>query len=193
MRYTLLIPLCFLLTILLCCDPKKSTGPDDTPAKKDSTKLYLRTDSEGLEYLSEDKTTTEDSPHTVEHYLYDYSIKDWKAVLNKGIETNKYTFSLWLRADALQGKFHVSLLISHTGIETELASTDIIVPKHDDFKKYTSEVNGKSGGIAGDMLILRMSYSEVSGGGRGELIHGCYVTDYDSHVIFPGDITVRKP
>jgi len=183
--FGLFISFCIVLSLILFCDQKKSTGPDDTPVKKDSTKLFLRTDSE-------DKTTPEDSPHTVESYFYDYSIKEWKAVLNKGIESNFYRFSLWLRTDALQGQFHISLLVSHTGIMNELAATDILVPKHDNFKNYTSEVNGKSGGLAGDMLKLRISYSEVSGGGRGELKYGHYVFDYDSHIVLPDDITISK-
>jgi len=149
-----------------------------------TTKLFLRTND--TEYLSEEQTP----PYTtVEFYFYSNTVNEWKAILGKGIEGNSYTFSLWLAANYPQGTFHVSLLVSHNNVETELASSDITVPSDQYYQRFSTTVEGQSGGSAGDVLILRITFS---GSSRGGLLFG-YSQNSDSHIIIPGVIPVSYP
>ena len=62
------------------------------------------------------------------------------------------------------------------------------VPNDQYFQKFTTTVNGQTGGAPGDLLILRIAYS---GSYRGAIIFGS-TEGTNSHITVPGDIPVSQ-
>lgn len=156
---------------------------------KQFTMLFLR--SNGDYYLSREQTPPpfEGGFTTVRVYFYSNTVNEWKAILGNSIEDITYSFSLWLGANYPQGYFDVALVVSHNGVETELAKTKFTVPSSQYFERFSATVDGQGGGAPGDEIILRISFS---GSSSGSIIFGS--SEYsDSHIVVPGNITVSTP
>lgn len=115
---------------------------------------------------------------------------EFAATLDQALPGESVVFWLWLRADSggvSGGDFDVALLVSHDGSETQLAGTTFSIPADTLLIPFLDVVTGSGGGVAGDQLILRITYD---GNGWGDVAYG---RDYGSHVVIPGRITVSMP
>jgi hypothetical protein len=155
---------------------------------KEQTKLFLRSNDE--DFLSEEQTPSDPGSYTtIRFYFYSNTIREFSAVINDGLESGAYTFTLWLGASSPQGTFSVYLLLDHNGAKKTLAFTTFNVPYDQYFQRFTKTMNGQGGGTAGDKIILRVTYS---GSYPGQLLFGSNEFS-DSHILIPADITVSVP
>jgi len=148
-----------------------------------ATKLFLRAGT--TPFLS----TEQDMGSPIRSRGQSGTTWQFAATLDEAIAQDTYTFWLWLRADSGgtgSGDFDAALSIDHEGAETELASTSFHVSADTLIVTFMDEVTGLSGGVAGDQLILRISYD---GDGWGDVGYG----EYGSHVIILGHVATSMP
>ncbi|MFH0774686.1 MAG: CARDB domain-containing protein [bacterium] len=123
-------------------------------------------------------------------YLLSGDTKDWRATLESNIEGNTYSFSLFLAGNST---FKVTILIDHNGVETELASTQFTVTDTENFHTFTDEVQGKTAGVAGDVVILRVTVTSGSGYSYIRYGNGPDAEDLKAHITLQGSILVSLP
>ena len=165
-----------------------SNGVDGTAQVTVATPspLYLRYVSPN-DFLSNQPATSGATVITLYNYGSGQST-EFQAVLGNAITGTDYGFSLWFGAGTSSGQtgtWTADILVEDGGVETTLATYTFSVPYNTIFVEYTANVTGIAGGTAGDIIILRLTLTDVS---RGAVLFGA--APYDSHVLVPGTVTV---